>query len=409
MTMHISSRAHTLGFDSERLAKIAPFLQDQYVNAGKIPCAQVLIARKGETVLECSSGYMSVEHKTALQSDTIFRIYSMTKPLTSVAFMMLVEEGKVALDEPVAKYIAEFKNLQVYESGALGSFVTRPCQRPMQIIDLLRHTSGLTYGFQMRTPVDAAYRELKLGEVATAGTLDEMIAKLATIPLEFSPGTAWNYSVSTDVLGYLVSKISGEPFETFLHRRILQPLRMVDTDFYVPPAKANRFADCYLATQSGGMSLADSAAKSPYLRPAGFISGGGGLVSTTADYARFCTMMMRGGELGGKRYLGRKTVELMQSNHLPSGKYLPDMSVSMFSESIFNGVGFGLGFSVVENPAATMIAGSAREAAWGGMASTAFWLDPQEDLFVIFMTQLIPSSTYAIRRQLRTMVYASLR
>ena len=408
MTMQISSRAYTLGFDPLRLSKIIPFLQEKYIDSGRLPCAQVLVARKGETVFECSLGQMSVEQKTPLQSDSIFRVYSMTKPLTSVAFMMLVEEGKVSLDEPVSKYIPEFAGLQVYESGSLGSFVTNPCQRPMQIIDLLRHTSGLTYGFQMRSPVDAAYRELKLGEVATAGTLDQMIAKLSTIPLEFSPGTAWNYSVSTDVLGYLVGKISGEPFETFLQNRILQPLRMLDTDFYVPAAKAHRFADCYLATAEGGMKLVDSVAKSPYMRAPGFVSGGGGLVSTSADYARFCTMMLRGGELDGKRYLGRKTVELMQSNHLPDGKNLPDLSVSMFSESIFNGVGFGLGFSVVNNPAATMIAGSVGESAWGGMASTAFWLDPQEELFAIFMTQLIPSSTYPVRRQLRTMIYASL-
>jgi CubicO group peptidase (beta-lactamase class C family) len=321
---------------------------------------------------------------------------------------MLLEEGRVMLDEPVSKYIPSFANLQVYVSGVPGAMVTKAPKRPMLIIDLLRHTSGLTYGFQQRTAVDAAYRAAGVADVGLQGTLDQMIEQLAGLPLEFSPGDAWNYSVSTDVLGYLVGKISGLGFEGFLNERLLKPLGMVDTGFHVPADKVGRFANCYTATPQGGLALFDTAAKSHYLKPSSLTSGGGGLVSTIADYARFCTMLLRGGELDGRRYIGRKTLELMWSNHLPGGKDLPECSVSMFSESTYNGVGFGLGFSVVRDPAQTMIPGSAGEVAWGGMASTAFWLDPKEDLFTIFMTQLIPSSTYPVRRQLRTLVYASL-
>ena len=208
----ISPQAQARGFIPERLALIAPFLQKTYIDPGRLPCAQLLIARGGESVYECSLGYMGIEEKQPLLDDALFRIYSMTKPLTSVAFMMLVEEGRVALDDPVSRYIPEFAKLQVYESGRLGSFKTRPPERPMIILDLLRHTSGFTYGFQARTEVDAAYRALDLGGVNRNGSLDLMIERLASLPLEFSPGTAWNYSVSTDVLGYLVGKISGQSF-----------------------------------------------------------------------------------------------------------------------------------------------------------------------------------------------------
>ena len=236
-------------------------------------------------------GFADLERKVPVKDDTIFRIYSMTKPITSVAFMMLVEEGRVALDEPVHKYIPEWKNLGVFLAGTAPAFLTRPPSRPMLIVDLLRHTSGLTYGFQQRSNVDAAYREMKIGEVVKVGTLQSMIEDLAKIPLEFSPGEAWNYSVATDVIGYLVGKISGMPFEQFLKQRILDPLGMTDTDFHVPADKAHRFAACYSADPQGGMTfhaadrkggltLQDDPATSSFLSPPSFISGGGGLCST---------------------------------------------------------------------------------------------------------------------------------
>jgi CubicO group peptidase (beta-lactamase class C family) len=362
-------------------------------------------------------GLADVERNVAVKDDTIFRIYSMSKPITSVAFMMLVEECKVALDEPVAKYIPEWRNLAVYVGGmpTIGAqpggpprFITKPTARPMQIVDLLRHTSGLTYGFQNRTNVDAAYRTLKVGNVEVAGTLQSMIESVATLPLEFSPGEAWNYSISTDVLGYLVGKISGKPFEQFLKERIFDPLGMVDTAFYVPADKAHRFAACYSADGKGGKVLQDDPANSAYLKPPTFVSGGGGLVSTTADYLKFCRMLLGRGALGNARLLSPKTLALMTSNHLPGGKTLPELSRSLFSEATYDGVGFGLGFAVTMDPAKTMIPGSAGEFWWGGAATTSFWVDPAEDLAVVFMTQNLPSAAYPARRELRTLVYSAL-
>jgi CubicO group peptidase (beta-lactamase class C family) len=343
----------------------------------------------------------------------------MTKPITSVAFMMLVEQGLVALDEPVHKYIPEWKNLGVFQAGTSPAFMTRPPARPMQIIDLLRHTSGLTYGFQQRSNVDAAYRDKQIGAVEKSGTLDTMITDLANIPLEFGPGEAWNYSVSTDVVGYLVGKISGMPFEQFLKERIFNPLGMIDTDFFVPADKAHRLAACYNATPGGmmsfhspgakgGLTLQDDPTTSSFLNPPAFISGGGGLCSTAADYLTFCRALLNGGELGGVRLIGPKTLALMTTNHLPGGRDLPEMSRSMFAEATYNGIGFGIGFSVTMNPAKTLIAGSPGEYSWGGAATTSFWIDPAEELIAVFMTQVLPSSATPIRRELRTMVYAAI-
>ena len=402
------------GFD-----RIDEHLKRRYIDAGRFPGTQVLVYRRGKVVHSAVQGFADVERKAPMKDDTIFRIYSMTKPLTSVAFMMLVEEGRVALDEPVHKYIPEWKKLGVFQAGVAPAFLTRAPSRPMLIIDLLRHTSGLTYGFQQRSNVDAAYREKKIGEVDKAGTLQSMIEDLAKIPLEFSPGEAWNYSVSTDVIGYLIGKISGKPFEQFLKERILDPLGMTDTDFFVPAEKAHRFAACYSADPKGGMTfhatdragsltLQDDPTKSSFLSPPSFISGGGGLCSTTAEYLTFCRALLNGGELGGVRLIGPKTLALMTSNHLPGGCDLPAISRSLFSEATYNGIGFGLGFSVTMNPTLTMIPGSAGEYSWGGAATTSFWIDPAEELIAIFMTQVLPSSAYPIRRELRTMVYSAI-
>jgi CubicO group peptidase (beta-lactamase class C family) len=307
----------------------------------------------------------------------------------------------------------------VFQAGTAPAFLTRPPSRPMLIVDLLRHTSGLTYGFQQRSNVDAAYREMKIGEVIKAGTLESMIEDLAGIPLEFSPGEAWNYSVSTDVIGYLIGKISGRPFEQFLKERILDPLGMTDTGFFVAHDKVHRFAACYSADpkggmtfhagqQRGGLTLQDDPATSSFLSPPSFISGGGGLCSTAADYLTFCRALLNGGELDGVRLIGPKTLALMTSNHLPGGCDLPGVSRSLFSEATYNGIGFGLGFSVTMNPALTLIPGSAGEYSWGGAATTSFWIDPAEELIAIFMTQVLPSSAYPLRRELRTMVYAAI-
>jgi CubicO group peptidase (beta-lactamase class C family) len=280
----------------------------------------------------------------------------------------------------------------------------------MRIIDLLRHTSGLTYGFQMRTMVDAAYRSRKLEpfEIETAEGrpgLQGFVDALAQVPLEFSPGTAFNYSVSTDVLGYLIEKISGLPLADFLQQRILGPLGMVDTAFHCPDDKAERFAQCYVAHPKGGLApLPGRSFREPTSAP----SGGGGLVGTAADYLRLCECLRRGGVLDGVRLLGPKTVWLMRQNHLPGGRDLADLSKSLFSEAMYHGVGFGLGFAMTTDVARTGVAGSPGEYWWGGAASTAFWIDPVEDLSVVFLTQYMPSSQYPVRRELRTMVNAAV-
>ena len=405
----------TQGMSYERLQRVDRFIHDAYVATGKLPGALTQVWRRGERVVNAVQGWADRERQVPLAEDSIFRIYSMTKPITSVAFMMLVEECKVALDDPVSKYIPAWETLGVFAGGFMAGFQTRPTARPMRMVDLLRHTSGLTYGFHQNTNVDAAYRQLKLGGADLNGTLDEMIEKLAGLPLEFSPGEAWNYSVSTDVLGYLVGKISGVPFETFLKERIFDPLGMGDTAFYVPEDKASRFCACYAVGSLGSTAVSDQPVlqddprTSVYLNRPSFVSGGGGLVSTAADYLRFARMLLQGGELDGVRLLGPKTLALMTANHLPGGVDISTLSPrSMFSEAAYDGVGFGLGFATTISQAATLIPGSTGDFFWGGAAGTFFWVDPKEDLIGLFFTQVLPSSAYPVRRQLRTLVYSAI-
>lgn len=403
--MTILAKPESVGMSSSRLARIDRFLRERYIASGKLPFVHLQVAREGQLVHQTILGKASLETGAPATEDTIVRIYSMTKPITSVAFMMLVEEGLVALDDPVHRFIPAWRNLGVYRSGLPGRFETTPTLAPMRIVDLLRHTSGLTYSLQTRTSVDAAYRAGAIEPFEQKAGLDGFIDALAALPLEFTPGSAWNYSVSTDVLGYLIGKISGIPFERFLAERVLQPLGMVDTAFHVEEAKARRFASCYYTQASG--QLAPFPGRT-FLEAATAPSGGAGLVSTAADYMRFCEMLRRGGELDGTRLVGPKTLALMRSNHLPAGRDIADMSVSLFSEAAYQGVGFGLGFAVTTDVAKTSVAGSIGEYWWGGLASTAFWVDPVEEVCVTFLTQLVPSSMYPIRRELRTMVNAAI-
>lgn len=402
------NKARSLGFSSERLARIDRFLQEKYVGPGRMPCAQFVVARKGEIVHETVLGNRDVERGTACTGDTVFRIYSMTKPVTSVALMTLVEEGLIALDDPVAKHIPSWKNMAVFAAGVDPGYMTTPVARPMQVVDLLRHTSGLTYGFQSRTNIDAAYRKHRVEEMHAGHDLEAFVEMLAKIPLEFSPGEAWNYSVATDVCGYLVQKVTGKPLDQVFRERIFEPLKMTDTGFYVREDQLDRFAACYNATPQGGLKLQDDPQTSPYLKPPPMFAGGGGLVSTAADYLRFANMLVNGGELDGARILAPKTIRLMASNHLPGGKDLTELSRSLFSESTNAGVGFGLGFAVVFDPPKTLIPCSMGEFYWGGAASTAFWVDPVEEVTAVFMTQLLPSSTYPIRRELRVLTYQAI-
>ncbi len=403
-------KPESMGLCSKRLARLDRFIAEKYIAPGKLPCAQLLVARNGKLVHQTVLGSADLETGAPLREDSIVRIYSMSKPITSVAFMMLVEEGLVALDDPVHRFIPAWRDLRVYKAGLPGSFQTQPTDAPMRMIDLLRHTAGLTYGFQARTNVDAAYRKGRIEPFEQTEGLDGFIDALARLPLEFSPGSAWNYSVATDVLGYLVGKISGQPFEDFLQQRILGPLGMVDTAFHVPEEKVGRFAQCYANSPEG--KLVPTVLGPNCLVPPTCPSGGGGLVGTAADYLRFCELLRGGGVLGtgdsAVRLLGPKTVALMRANHLPGGRDLADMSVSMFSEATYRGVGFGLGFAMTTDVARTTIAGSLGEYWWGGAASTAFWIDPVEDLSVVFLTQFMPSSLYPIRRELRTMINAAV-
>ena len=397
------------GFDAERLARIERFLDERYIAPGLLAGAQVLVAREGRVVHFASAGVGRASGEP-LRDDALFRIASMTKPVTSIAFMMLVEEGKVMLDQPVETVIPEWKDLAVYDGGGGGApFRTKPPERPMQMVDLLRHTSGLTYAFQHRTNVDAAYRERRIEGWHGALDLDGFVASLADIPLEFSPGTAWNYSVSTDVLGLVVQRVSGLTLDRFFDERIFAPLGMTDTGFTVPAGEVGRLGDAWAFEPGKGRAIYDPGAKSGWSVPPKLLAGGAGLVSTASDYHRFCTMLLNGGTLGEARIVSRKTIELMTANHLPGGADLTEMSRSLFSEAVNAGQGFGLGFAVNLDPARTLLPGTRGEYYWGGMFSTAFFIDPVERIHMIFMAQLMPSSTYPIRRQLKTLVYSALK
>ncbi len=395
-----------VGLSAARLDRVRTWMH-QWVDSGKLAGMVTCVMRKGQLAFAEVYGKADVARDKPMRPDTIFRIYSMTKPLTSTAIMMLYEEGRFQLDDPISKFIPAFANPRVYVGGSRGKMETVPAEREINFRDLLTHTSGLTYGFMESTPVDAAYRAKDGVDFQTADTsLKQVVEKLATIPLIAQPGKAWNYSVATDVLGYLVEVISGQPFEKYLKEKVIDPLRMIDTDFHVPKEKHDRFAANYSAGPGGKLDLLDDPAKSRYLSPRKVNSGGGGLVSTAADYLRFCQFMLNKGELDGVRLLGRKTVELMTMNHLNGD--MADMGTPRFSESTYTGIGFGLGFSVMIDPAKAYIAGTPGEFAWGGAASTAFWIDPAEDMAVVLLTQLMPSSTYPIRRELRVLTYQAI-
>lgn len=397
--------AEEVGIAPSRLVHVDRWM-DAQVESGRLAGLSVMIARRGRVAYMNCAGMADLARGVAMTPETIVRIYSMTKPLTSVAVMMLYEDGHFQLDDPVSRFLPEFEHMRVFAGAMQGKIDTVPAARPITVRDLLTHTSGLTYGFMDATPVDALYRRTGVDFQTAETSLGDVVRLAASLPLLSQPGAEWNYSIATDVLGHLVAVVSGQPFEDFLRARVLGPLGMVDTDFHVPADKQARFASNYRRGDAGGVALIDDARESRYLRPRAVCSGGGGLVSTAADYMRFCQMMLGGGTFGGRRLLGRKTVALMTSNHL--GGDMASMGQPRFSESSYEGVGFGLGFSVMLDPARAQILGTPGEYAWGGAASTAFWIDPAEELAVILLTQLMPSSTYPIRRELRVLTYAAL-
>jgi CubicO group peptidase (beta-lactamase class C family) len=412
-------KPETVGMSSARLARLDEVLQRRYVDSGYLPGTLTYVYRKGQLVHTGICGQMDIERDKPMREDAIFRIFSMSKPITVVALMMLAEEGLIGLDDAVHTHIPAWKNLGVCATGipsqladAPLSFETTPILRPMKVVDLLTHSSGLTYGFPARTAIDAAYRKAKVADPQTQGGLQEMIDQLAQIPLDFSPGTAWNYSVSIDVVGYLVEKLSGMGFGEFLSTRLFEPLGMRDTAFWVPSDKTERFTACYQPTTGGlGLKLQDDARESTYYAgPPQLESGGCGQVSTAHDYLRFCRMMLNGGMLDGVQILSPKTVALFSLNYLPDGREIADMAVpGLFSGSSHAGVGFSLGCGVNVDIAKTRLPGSLGQYFWGGATGSAFWVDPKEELAVVVMAQVIFSEAHvALRRDLRTLVYSAM-
>ena len=399
--------AQAAGMNPAQLARIGEHFETRYLAPGKISGCLTVVLRRDQLAYVHVAGERDRERKLPMTTDTLFRIYSMTKPVTSVALMTLWERGLFTLDDPVHRFIPEWKDLRVRTAGSWPLFETKACARPMRIRDLLLHTSGLTYDFMRATNIDYAYRKLQVGVPAAGYTLRDMIVQLAELPLEFSPGERWNYSVATDVLGYLVEQISGMSFPDYLQTVIFGPLGMRDTVFSPREDQLERFASCYTRDAQKRLILQDDARHSQF-RDRSFFSGGGGLLSTASDYLRFCRMLAAGGSLDGERIIGRRTLEMMVANHLPGGGDIASLSMSGFSETHNEGVGFGLGFACKLDPVRNGFPASRGTYYWGGLASTLFWIDPAEELVVLFFTQLIPSSTFNFRGQLEAMVYAAI-
>ena len=399
------AKPENFGVSSDRLGRIDRWAR-ALVEDGKLAGLSTMVYRRGALLQFNTHGMADLARRRLMTEDTIFRIYSMTKPLTSVAIMMLYEEGHFLLDDPISRFLPCFRDMRVWSGGMRGNMETVPAHRDITFRDLLTHTSGLTYGWMENTPVDAAYRRRGVDFAAQGKTLAEVVETAASLPLIAQPGAEWNYSIATDVLGHLVAVISGMPFDQFLRERVTGPLGMEDTGFFVPDDKLHRFAANYTPGPGGALAVIDDPETSPFRDPNRMPGGGGGLVSTGGDYIRFCQMMLNGGALGQQRLLGRKTVELMSGNHL--GGDLASMGQPRFGGSSYSGIGFGLGFSVMLDPAKAQILGSAGEYSWSGAAATYFWIDPKEELAVILLTQIMPASTYPLWRQLRVLAYQSL-
>ena len=389
-----------VGFSASRLGRIGKWMQG-YMDQNKLVGTIAMVARCGKVAYLERFGMMDLEAAKPMQFDTIFRIYSMTKPITTVAVMMLYEEGRFQLHDPVSRFIPQFADVKVFVGATEEDLELTELEREATIHDLLTHTAGLTYDSFEDSPVDAMYREADLHRLDR--TAKEVVLEIVKLPLVHQPGTTWRYSMATDVLGYLVQVVSGTSLDLFFEEKIFKPLGMEDTDFYVPEEKLDRFAAMYGPAENGGVELLDAPATSPYTRPPGFLSGGAGLVSTASDYMRFTQMLLNGGELDGTRLLGRKTVELMTSNHLPD-KLIP---IQMQPHTL-HGCGFGLGFRVLVNLAWAGRLGSEGEFGWGGYASTSFFVDPKEGLIGLLLTQLAPSRYYPIRDEFKVLVYQAL-
>ena len=409
-------KPESVGLSTERLCSFDKLLMDKYIGLDKLAGTQTLIARKGQIAHFHSQGKRDIENDLAIDEKTLFRIYSMTKPVTGVALMQLFEQGLFQLSDPVSKFLPEFKNQSVYVSGAYPMFITEPLKREILIRDLLTHTSGLSYSINYQSHVDEAYRKIfKISDPTKALVsqekvdLEEFSKRIASLPLEFNPGEQWLYSVSIDICARLVEVMSGKKIDQYFEDHIFKPLGMNDTGFYVKEESLEDLAVCYYRDMNKKITIHDPGdSKSRYSAPRDFNGGGSGLISTAFDYYKFLQMLLNGGEYNGIRILSRKTVELMTLNHLPENKTMADMGSSGgFSEVRYNGMGFGLSMAVTTDPAASQNPLSKGSYNWGGMASTYFWVDPKEDLLGIFMTQFIPSDAFPLRPQMQNMVYGA--
>jgi CubicO group peptidase (beta-lactamase class C family) len=405
--LKVDAEPDEVGFDPVRLQRVDTHFR-RYVDDGRLAGWTVAVARRGRVAMLAHYGLADIEAQRPVADDTIWRIYSMTKPVTSVAVLMLYERGLLELTDPVARYIPAFAGMRVYRGGSAAKPGTVPASEPMRVWHLLTHTAGLTYGFHHAHAVDEIYRAKGFEFAAPLGMdLAAACDAWAAMPLLFEPGAEWNYSVATDVLGRIVEVVSGERLDTFFAEHVFAPLGMDDTAFRVAPDELDRLAGLYMPNPAGGLlrntSMGDAATREPT-----FLSGGGGLVSTAADYHRFAQMLARGGELDGARLLGTRTVAYMTRNHLPGGADLETFGRPIFAESANRGIGFGLGVSVVVDAVAGKMLTHEGEFAWGGLASTAFYVDPAAEVTAMFFTQLLPSSTYPIRSQLRALVNQAL-
>jgi CubicO group peptidase (beta-lactamase class C family) len=397
-----------VGVDAERLARIDTHFRS-YVDDGRLPGWLCVVARRGAVVHVSSYGWRDRERSLPVEVGTLWRLASMTKPVTSVAALMLHEEGAFELKDPVSRWIPSFSDMHVYRRGSLAKVELRPAIEPIRVWHLMTHSAGLTYGFHHAHPVDAIYRSAGFEWGSPAGAdLATCCEAWASLPLLFEPGTEFNYSVATDVLGRLVEVVSGLSLDDFFRERIFRPLSMQETGFWLEGRDPDRLAAAYTANPGGpALPAVPTGGGAPLHRP-DLISGGAGLVGTAADYLRFAEMLRRGGHLDGVRLLSPRTVRYMTTNQLPGGADLEKFGRPLFAETTFDGVGFGLGVSVVIDPPAGKVLTSRGEFGWGGAYSTAFWVAPEEDLSVLFFTQLLPSSTHPLRSQLKQLVYQAL-
>ena len=397
------------GFCPERLARIDRHFEG-YVEQKKLAGWHIALSRRGQLVHSSTTGHRDIAADLPFTDDTLVRMFSMTKPITSVAAMMLYEEGLLELKSPISKWLPEFADTRVYRSGSHVAPVTDPLVEPIRVWHLLTHTSGLTYGFHNTHVTDAIYRRggFEWGNPPGAD-LAGCCAMWASMPLAFQPGTEWNYGVSTDVLGRLVEVVSGMTLDEFFRTRIFEPLGMSDTDFHVHDDAIDRFSTLYVRNPATGEAVPapDALGRISTSKPT-MLGGGGGLVGTAGDYLRFAHMLLNKGELDGVRLLGSRTVDYMTRNHLPGGADLEQFARPLFAETSFDGMGFGLGFSVVLDAAENKVMRSEGEYSWGGAASTIFWVDPVNEIVALFLTQLLPSSTYPIRSELNQLVQQAL-